>query len=106
MRAKETVDTLDKLIDEILETTGTERTILCMTIDSILDKFDEWLIESQDAKDNHPCRENVSIYIAEMKDPLYCLAGLNDHYDNMNQCVVWLCSGIKKMRRKNGLSLW
>ena len=106
MRAKQTVDTLEKMIDKILDITGTERTILCMTIDSILDKFDDWVENSQDAQDSHPCPKAVSMFITEMKAPLYSLAGLNDfHTDNEDQCVAWLRAGTHKMKMKTYLDL-
>lgn len=105
MRAKPTVDTLAKLIDEIPNTSGMERTTLCMAIDSILDKFDYWLNNSQDAKDLHPCPQGVSMFITEMKAPLYCLAGLNAFYTDMDQCVAWLRAGLRKMSRQDSLAL-
>jgi len=105
MTAKTTIDTLEKLIDQLLKVSGTERTVLCMTIESILDKFDAWLETSQDAKDLHPCPQGVSMFITEMKAPLHCLAGLNDYYTDMTQCVVWLKSGLRKMSMSSYLSV-
>jgi hypothetical protein len=105
MRARQTVDTLDKLIDEILNTSGIDRTVLCMTIDSILDSFEEWLENSQDAKDMHPNPHGSTIFITEMKGPLYCLAGLNDYYKDMDQCVAWLRAGTDKMKMSHNLNL-
>jgi hypothetical protein len=98
MLAKQTVETLNKLIDEILNTSGIERTVLCMTIDSILNNFKDWLKNSQDAKDMHPNPDGNTIFITEMKGPLYCLAGLNDYHTDMEQCVAWLRAGSNKIK--------
>lgn len=105
MRAKQTVETLDKLIGEILNTSGIERTILCMTIDSILNRFEDWLKNSQDAKDMHPNPDGSTMFITEMKGPLFCLAGLNDYYTDMDQCVAWLRAGTNKMKMSYNLNL-
>lgn len=105
MRAKQTIETLEKLIDEILSTEGTERTILCMTIDSILDRFEDWSKNSQDAQDMHPCPGAVPSFITRMKGPLYTLAGLNDYFSDPEQCVAWLREGILGMKNVNALKL-
>ncbi len=98
MRAKQTIETLEKLIDKILDTSGNDRTILCMTIDSILDQFDDWLENSQDAKDMHADPAGATIFITRMKGPLYCLAGLNDYDTDMNNCVVQLLGRVNDLK--------
>ena len=105
MRAKPTVDTLEKMNDEVLKVSGIERTILCMSIDSILNEFEDWLENSQDAKDMHPNPSGSTLFITEMKAPLYCLAGLNDYYNDMDQCAAWLRSGINKLKMRHNLNL-
>lgn len=105
MTAKTTIQTLDKLIDQIKTSSGTERTTLCMTIDSILDKLDHWSTNSQDAKDHHPVPLAASMFITEMKAPLYSLAGLNNFYSDEMQCILWLEAGLRKMSRQTCFDL-
>ena len=92
-----TLKTLTSLIEELSNVEGSNCTVLCMTIDHILDKLDSWAKTSQDAKDNHPCCGSASLYITEMKGPLYSIAGLYDYGHDKIQCTAWLRSGIHKL---------
>ena len=95
--AHSTLKVLETLISELSDTEGTECIQLCMTIDYILDKLKLWAKESQDARDNHPCCANASLYITEMKGPLYSIAGLNDYGHKKSQNIVWLTTGLRKL---------
>jgi hypothetical protein len=101
MTAKSTIETLGKLIDKLQDAPEIERISLCMTIDAILDKLDEWASASQDAKDGHPCPGGAGLFITEMKAPLYSIAGLFDYGHSHIQCILWLKSGLSKMSGQN-----
>lgn len=106
MTGKNIIATLALLIDRIDQTSGADRTILCMAINSILDELDTWARTSDDAKHSHPNIRNVHLPIIEMRGPLHCLSGLSDAHSDTNQCIVWLTEGIKTLSGQTCLSLY
>ncbi|MBM9521203.1 hypothetical protein JWG39_15390 [Desulforhopalus vacuolatus] len=103
--AKETLKTLEILIDKLDKTEDVECIQLCMTIEHILDKLEFWAENSRDVKDKNPCCNSASLYITEMKMPLYCIAGISDYGHDKIQCIVWLKSGIRKLSSASCFSI-
>jgi len=95
--AKNTLDVIGALIDKLETEEDGACVETCMIIDHILDKLREWSESSQEAKEKHPCCDSASLYITEMKAPLYSIAGIYDYGHSKEQCILWLRSGLRKL---------
>lgn len=87
MAPKSAAATIEKLINKISESNEVDKIIICMTIESILNKLESTL-DRLDDKSSGACTEPTSMFIAEMRTPLMCLAGLDDYYSDHDQCIA------------------
>lgn len=99
--ASATLKTLETLIKELETAEGAGLTRKCMTIAHILDELEKWAENSQTARDLHPASSNASLFIIEMRNPLFSIAGLNSDQTDKIQGMVLLLAGIRKLKGPN-----